>query len=85
VDNTRYLETWEKSNVRHAIFLRPPRFGKSLWLNTMAVYYDKAITDDARRKLFQDLDIMNKATPLMGKYHVLRLDLSIDVDTYTSP
>ena len=38
VDNTRYLPSLLSSS--HSIFLRPPRFGKSLLLSTMEAYFD---------------------------------------------
>ncbi len=39
VDKTRFIETIEDS-PRFLFLIRPRRFGKSLWLNTMMAYYD---------------------------------------------
>ncbi len=62
------------------LFLRPRRFGKSLWLSTLARYYDLALEDEHRR-LFGDLAIGRESTPLAHRYFVLRWDFSqIDPD-----
>jgi len=39
VDKTRFIETVEDA-PRFLFLIRPRRFGKSLWLNTMMTYYD---------------------------------------------
>ncbi len=39
VDRTRYVRTLEELG-RALLFLRPRRFGKSLWLSVLANYYD---------------------------------------------
>ena len=39
VDKTRFIETIEAS-APFLFLIRPRRFGKSLWLNTMMTYYD---------------------------------------------
>jgi len=39
VDKTRFIETVEAA-PRFLFLIRPRRFGKSLWLNTMMTYYD---------------------------------------------
>ena len=38
VDKTRYIA--ELENWQVPVFLRPRRFGKSLWCSTLACYYD---------------------------------------------
>ncbi|HHD80745.1 MAG TPA: AAA family ATPase, partial [Campylobacterales bacterium] len=38
IDKTNYIETLEKSNESFFIFLRPRRFGKSLFLSTLQYY-----------------------------------------------
>jgi len=35
IDKTRYIETLENLNENFVIFLRPRRFGKSLFLSTL--------------------------------------------------
>ena len=39
VDKTRFIETVE-APAPFLFLIRPRRFGKSLWLNTMTTYYD---------------------------------------------
>ena len=57
------------------IFIRPRRFGKSLFLNMMRLYYDKAAAGDFDR-LFGHLWIGQHPTPLRNRYQVLYLDFS---------
>ncbi|MCS7074063.1 MAG: AAA family ATPase, partial [Bacteroidia bacterium] len=40
VDKTVYIEKLEQSNENYVSFLRPRRFGKSLWLSVLEYYYD---------------------------------------------
>ncbi len=62
------------------LFLRPRRFGKSLWLSTLACYYDLALAGEHER-LFGDLAIAKAPTSLAHRYFVLRWDFSkIDPD-----
>ncbi|NMQ19783.1 AAA family ATPase [Candidatus Competibacter phosphatis] len=58
------------------LFLRPRRFGKSLWLSTLENYYDLARTDDFER-LFGGLKIGRNPTPLRNRYFVLKLNFSV--------
>ena len=39
VDRTQYIETLESMDERYVIFLRPRRFGKSLFLMMLDSYY----------------------------------------------
>ena len=39
VDKTPFIPRLEEAD-KYLIFLRPRRFGKSLWLATLATYYD---------------------------------------------
>ncbi|MCP4653992.1 MAG: AAA family ATPase [bacterium] len=62
------------------LFLRPRRFGKSLWLSALACYYDLALEGE-HQVLFGDLAIGREPTPLAHRYFVLRWDFSeIDPD-----
>ncbi|MEM7533337.1 MAG: AAA family ATPase, partial [Chloroflexota bacterium] len=56
-------------------FLRPRRFGKSLWLSTLMNYYDIAKTDDFER-LFGHLAIGQNPTPSHNSYMVMKWDFS---------
>ena len=57
------------------IFIRPRRFGKSLFINMMRAYYDKSKADRFD-SLFGSLWIGSHPTPLRNHYQVLYLDFS---------
>ena len=57
------------------LFLRPRRFGKSLWLSTLMNYYDVAKAGDFER-LFGQLAIGQNPTPLHNQYLVMKWDFS---------
>ena len=61
---------------KQLLFLRPRRFGKSLWLSTLENYYDLARADDFER-LFGPLKIGQNSTPLHNRHFVLRWDFSV--------
>ena len=74
VDKTMYLPLLEKqpSNI---IFIRPRRFGKSIFLSMLHAYYDCS-KKEKFQTLFGDLWVGKHPTPLQGKYQVLHLDFS---------
>ena len=74
VDKSMYIEELERQ-PRTLIFIRPRRFGKSLFINMMRLYYDKAAAGDFER-LFGGLYIGQHPTPLRNHYQVLSLDFS---------
>ena len=74
VDKTMYLAELEKQPDT-LIFIRPRRFGKSLFISMMRAYYDKSKVD-CFDKLFGSLWIGNHPTPLRNHYQVLYLDFS---------
>ena len=74
VDKSMYIEELERQ-PRTLIFIRPRRFGKSLFINMMRLYYDKAAAGDFER-LFGGLYIGQHPTPLRNHYQVLYLDFS---------
>ncbi len=79
VDRTDRIAVFEDLGKR-LLFLRPRRFGKSLWLSTLAAYYDLRRSDEHDR-LFGDLKIGATPTPLAHRYFILRWDFSeIDPD-----
>ncbi|MCP5029654.1 MAG: AAA family ATPase [Actinomycetia bacterium] len=53
----------------------PRRFGKSLWLRTLAAYFDLRLADDFET-LFGDLDVGRDPTPERGSYFVLQWNFS---------
>ncbi|MEM7531727.1 MAG: AAA family ATPase [Chloroflexota bacterium] len=67
----RFVEDWGKE----LLFMRPRRFGKSLWLSTLMNYYDIAKEDDFER-LFGHLSIGQQPTPLHNQYLIMRWDFS---------
>lgn len=74
VDKTMYLPMLEGQSDT-LIFIRPRRFGKSLFINMMRLYYDKLEAGNFD-KLFGDLYIGQHPTPLRNRYQVLYLDFS---------
>ncbi len=84
-EDSLYVDRTDRIGViedlgKSLLFLRPRRFGKSLWLSTLASYYDLARKDEHQR-LFGDLAIGKTPTPLAHRYFVLRWDFSqIDPD-----
>ncbi len=78
IDRTAYIRAIEAAD-RNLLFLRPRRFGKSLWLSILEHYYDVRHAErfDA---LFGGLDIGRTPTPLRNTFLVLRLDFS-SIDT----
>ena len=73
VDKTHFIPKLELYNA--PVFLRPRRFGKSLWVSTLAYYYD--INETERfDTLFGGTYIGSHPTAERNKYMVLRLDFS---------
>ncbi len=80
-DRTQFIETLEKWSPNYLVFLRPRRFGKSLFVNTLHYYYGlehKAIFTDIFGKLY----IGNKPTRLANSFLVLKFEFS-RIDTTT--
>ena len=73
VDHTRYLRELEK--YKTPVFLRPKRFGKSLWVSMLEHYYDVRFKDQFR-ELFGKTDIGRNPTPRANSFLVLSLDFS---------
>lgn len=74
VDKTRYIPTLEEES-HYLIFIRPRRFGKSLFLSMLRAYYDVSVKDKFHQ-WFDGLWIGDHPTPLQGAYQVLYLDFS---------
>jgi len=60
---------------QYLLFLRPRRFGKSLWLSTLKNYYNIAKADSFD-KLFSGTWIHDNPTKLHNQYFVLKWDFS---------
>ncbi|MDX2245280.1 MAG: AAA family ATPase [Bacteroidia bacterium] len=75
VDRTGYIAELEKLSETFLIFLRPRRFGKSLWLSTLAHYYGHEHAENFDF-LFGGLTIGQNPTPLANRFWVLHFDFS---------
>jgi hypothetical protein len=81
VDKTSYLDKIEKAG-KYLFFIRPRRFGKSLFLSVMETYYDISKAD--RFDLFyQGTHIHQHPTKEKNKYLVLKFNFSA-VDPYAN-
>lgn len=69
-----YLPMMEDA-ARFLFFIRPRRFGKSLFVNMMRAYYDKALKERFE-ELFGGTWIGEHPTALQGRYQVLHFDFS---------
>ena len=74
VDKTMFIPKLEKQ-PRNLFFIRPRRFGKSIFLSMLYSYYD-CTQSHKFQSLFGNLWIGQHPTPLQGKYQVLFLDFS---------
>ena len=74
VDKTMFIPELEKQ-PRNLYFIRPRRFGKSIFLSMLYSYYD-CTQSHKFQSLFGNLWIGQHPTPLQGKYQVLFLDFS---------
>lgn len=74
VDKTMYLPLLEEQ-PSNLFFIRPRRFGKSIFLSMLRAYYDIAQKEKFDKR-FGNLWIGSHPTPLQGKFQVLYLDFS---------
>ncbi len=74
VDRTAHIRTMEELG-RSLLFVRPRRFGKSLWLHTLSTYYDLRRRDE-HQQLFGDLAVGREPTTLAHRYFVLEWNFS---------
>lgn len=74
VDKTMYLSLLEQQ-PDSLFYIRPRRFGKSLFISMLQAYYDKAMSDRFD-SLFGGLWVHEHPTPLRGRYQMLYLDFS---------
>ena len=73
VDRTAKIRDLEAT--AYALFLRPRRFGKSLWTSILEAYYDVRYADRFD-EFFSGTDIGADPTDERGKYLILRFDFS---------
>ena len=74
VDKTMYLPLLEKQ-PSNLFFIRPRRFGKSIFLSMLRTYYDIAQKEKFEKR-FSNLWIGSRPTQLQGTFQILFLDFS---------
>ncbi len=74
VDKTEYIAKLEE--VENPVFLRPRRFGKSLWCRILECYYSIHMKDRFEA-LFGQTWIGRNPTPFKNAFFVLHLDFSV--------
>ena len=74
LDRTHHLRDLETLG-RALLFIRPRRFGKSLWIQTLRTYYDLR-TADAHDELFGQLAVGREPTSSAHRYFVLNWNFS---------
>jgi hypothetical protein len=83
-DRTSFIEELEKWSSNYPVFLRPRRFGKSLFVSILHYYYGLEYKNKFA-KLFGNLFIGQQPTKLANSYMVLRFEFSrIDTATHKS-
>ena len=79
VDKTRYIEKLENIAEPYIMFLRPRKFGKTLFTSVLENYYDIKKVDKFE-KLYGNTYIGKNPTKLKNSYHILRFNFS-GIDT----
>ena len=74
VDKTMYLPLLEQQ-PNSLFFIRPRRFGKSIFLSMLRTYYDISQKEKFQKR-FGNLWIGSQPTPLQGTFQILFLDFS---------
>lgn len=83
-DRTEFIEKLEKWNSKYPVFLRPRRFGKSLFVSVLQHYYGLEHKEKFSN-LFGNLYIGQRPTKLANSFMILRLEFSrIDTATHES-
>ena len=75
VDKTMYIEKMEDLADKTIMFLRPRKFGKTLFTSTLECYYDKNRADKFD-ELFGNTYIGKNPTPNQNRYCILRFNFS---------
>ncbi|MCP4115828.1 MAG: AAA family ATPase, partial [Desulfobacteraceae bacterium] len=75
IDRTAHIATFEELG-RSILFVRPRRFGKSLWLQTLSAYYDLG-RKDQHEELFGDLAAGREPSPLAHRFFILKWNFSV--------
>ena len=80
VDRTQYIALLESLGEQYITFLRPRRFGKSLFISILQHYYGLEYKEDFKR-IFGAYTIGQQPTPMANTYMTLTFDFS-GIDTY---
>ena len=81
VDKTMYIEKLENLSDKRIMFLRPRKFGKTLFTSTLENYYDISKINEFE-ELFGNTYIGKNPTKNKNSYHILRFNFSwIDSNT----
>ena len=75
VDKTKYIEILENLPQPYIMFLRPRKFGKTLFTSTIENYYDIKKKDEFE-KLYKETYIGKHPTALKNSYHILKFNFS---------
>ena len=75
VDKTMYIEKLENLSDRTIMFLRPRKFGKTLFTSTLECYYDISKKEEFKT-LFANTYIGENPTKSKNSYHILRFNFS---------
>ena len=75
VDKTMYIEKMENLADKTVMFLRPRKFGKTLFTSTLECYYDKNKKEQFE-ELFGKTYIGKNPTPNKNRYCILRFNFS---------
>ena len=75
IDRTPYIEELEQLNQRYLVFVRPRRFGKSLFVSLLEYYYGIQYKDKFDQ-LFKQFYIGQHPTKSANQYLILKFDFS---------
>ena len=75
VDKSKYIEKLENLSEKRIMFLRPRKFGKTLFTSVIENYYDKNKADKFE-KLYGNTYIGKNPTKLKNSYCILRFNFS---------
>ena len=79
IDKTMYIEKLENLAEPYIMFLRPRKFGKTLFTSTLENYYDIK-KQEQFEKLFSNIYIGKNPTKLKNSYHILKFNFA-GIDT----
>ena len=79
IDKTMYIEQLENLAEPYIMFLRPRKFGKTLFTSTLENYYDLKKVEKFE-KLYGNTYIGKNPTKLKNRYHILKFNFS-GIDT----